>query len=373
MQANPLPPAVEVPSNLKKPAVKTGLKILFWILLGCLSVIFAEVSCYSSPFPFTTGWGLGVVLPLYGLHTLVLGAIVLKAKKVTLQALFTAGMLFGLYEAIITKVLWNPTWGPSEPMIAGVAGLQTAVLVLFWHPWFAFILPLMAGERLTSASTIIQQAFPTWMRRLFNGKNSSYVLLCLLAFYFGMSEGINTLSMESTLLSVLESLVVFTLLVILWKKVTRGQPFNLRMLMPNRKEFTILSVLLGTLYLLAFFFIRFDALPKTLMPYLSIGLLYLVSIILLVRNIKNSPHPPIEFPRQPERWWLLKGLGFAAIFTLSSLLWMNAKPIAQQIVLITWIAGVLAGMEILVSAIVKAVKKAKQKEISGNLINGNHS
>lgn len=373
MQPSPLPTSMEVPAIPEKPAVKTGVKVLFWILLGCLSVIFAEVSCYSSPFPFTTLWGMGVVLPLYGLHTLVLGSIVLKAKKVTLPVLFTAGMIFGLYEALITKVLWDPTWGPSEPMIAGVAGLQTAVLVFFWHPWFAFILPLLIGERLTSTSAFIQQAFPAWMRRLFNGKYSSHILLILIAIYFGLSEGINTVSLESTLLSVLESLLVFTLVMILWKRVTRGQTFNLRLLMPSRKEFTILLVLLGILYLLAFFFIRFDALPKTLTPYLTIGLFYLVSAILLSRNIINSPHPPIEFPRQPEKWWLTKGLGFAAVFTISSLLWMNAKPIAQQIVLYTWIAGFLAGLGIVVTAIIKAIQKPSRKEISEKFTNGSHS
>lgn len=373
MQSNPIPPLLEVPPRLEKPAVKTGVKILFWILLGCLSVIFAEVSCYSSPFPFTTVWGLGVVLPLYGLHTLVLGTIILKAKKVTLQVLFTAGMIFGLYEAIITKVLWNPTWGPNEPMIAGVAGLQTAVLVLFWHPWFAFILPLLIGEGLTSTSLPIQQAFPAWIRRLFSGKYSSYILPGLLAFYFGISEGINTLSVESTLLSVLESLLVFTLLMILWKRVTRSQTYNLRTLMPNRKEFTVLLILLGILYLLSFFFIRFDVIPRTLTPFLTIGVLYLGCVTLLIRNINHSPHPPIEFPRQPVKGWLLKALGFAAVFTISSLIWMNAKPIAQQIVLYTWIAGVLAGLGILVSAIVKAIRKPMRKEISGQSINGSHS
>ena len=74
-------------------------RLLFWAILGGLSVFFAEVSVGSYPFPFTDPWGLLVVCPLYLLHLLVLGYVVLARRRPRLSALFFAGALVGLYEA----------------------------------------------------------------------------------------------------------------------------------------------------------------------------------------------------------------------------------------------------------------------------------
>ena len=51
-------------------------KLMFWALLGCLSVIFAEVVSGSSLFPFLSLWGIIGVFPLYALHTRVLAWVV---------------------------------------------------------------------------------------------------------------------------------------------------------------------------------------------------------------------------------------------------------------------------------------------------------
>ena len=61
--------------------VPLGRKLVFWLLLGVLSVIFAEVTCASSPYPFFDTWGLLVVTPLYTLHTLFWPGSSTKRKK----------------------------------------------------------------------------------------------------------------------------------------------------------------------------------------------------------------------------------------------------------------------------------------------------
>jgi hypothetical protein len=48
------------------------VRLVFWALMGALSVVFAEVVACSTPFPFIHPWGVIVVVPLYSLHTLVL-------------------------------------------------------------------------------------------------------------------------------------------------------------------------------------------------------------------------------------------------------------------------------------------------------------
>ncbi|MFO7944382.1 MAG: hypothetical protein R6U51_08825 [Anaerolineales bacterium] len=74
-------------------------------------------------FPYFHAWGLLVVVPLYGLHILVLAHLVYRSPQPHFPSLIFAGMLFGLYEAYLTKVLWDPPWGEAL-IIGGVAPLK---------------------------------------------------------------------------------------------------------------------------------------------------------------------------------------------------------------------------------------------------------
>ena len=44
---------------------------LYWLILAALSTFCAEVFSGSDMFPFFSAWGLLVVVPLYGLHTIL--------------------------------------------------------------------------------------------------------------------------------------------------------------------------------------------------------------------------------------------------------------------------------------------------------------
>ncbi len=68
----------------------------------------------SSRLPFVTLQGWIMLVPLYGLHALLGGWLVMRASRVTWPVVYLPGVLFGLYEAYITKVLWDPTWSKVE-------------------------------------------------------------------------------------------------------------------------------------------------------------------------------------------------------------------------------------------------------------------
>ncbi|GAB4521765.1 MAG: hypothetical protein Fur0018_02610 [Anaerolineales bacterium] len=82
-----------------------------------------------------------------------------------LAALTFGGMLFGLYEAYNTKVLWMPGWGDASLYLGNLALVETLVLVFWWHPWFSFITPLVLAERLLTGSREIVNALPLRLRR----------------------------------------------------------------------------------------------------------------------------------------------------------------------------------------------------------------
>ena len=130
------------------PAPSPRARLVFCLLLGALSTLCAEVTIGASPLVFFDAWGLAVVFPLYTLHILVLAPLVLRRPGGTsFPALYLAGVLFGLYEAYITKVLWNPPWDMAALRIGDVAVTTTLMIACFWHPFMAFITPLLLAER----------------------------------------------------------------------------------------------------------------------------------------------------------------------------------------------------------------------------------
>ena len=92
--------------QLAQAAPSRRRKVAFWLIAGMLSVVCVEVPAGSTMFPFFTVWGLLVVWPLYLLHSVFLAGVVFRWGKPGFWPLYAAGMLYGMYEAYITKVVW---------------------------------------------------------------------------------------------------------------------------------------------------------------------------------------------------------------------------------------------------------------------------
>ncbi|MEQ9715513.1 MAG: hypothetical protein ACTSSP_02970 [Candidatus Asgardarchaeia archaeon] len=83
------------------------------LLIGALSMFFAEVSSGASVLWFIDTWGIFVTFPLYWSHTLFFFNIALRCRKLDFTSLYLLGTLFGLYESWITKVIWAGYFGQS--------------------------------------------------------------------------------------------------------------------------------------------------------------------------------------------------------------------------------------------------------------------
>lgn len=263
------------------------LKFFFWIILGSLSVFFAEVVSGSDMFPFFHAWGLIVVFPLYTLHVLVLSYVVFNYGRPSFYTLFTAGTIFGMYEAYITKVLWSPTWGDPLISVAGVAAIELIVLVFFWHPFMSFIIPLFVGESILTGSRRSLNGLPGRIRDLFNSRRRIYGLLLLLAGFSGIFQSLNSPSPIHSLLSGLSTTAVIMFLIYLWRNKTKGGEYDIRAFLPNKREFLFLSILLAVMYITLGILIRPDALPG-LFPQLIIWLVYAGLFIMLFSHLRKS-------------------------------------------------------------------------------------
>ena len=219
-------------------------KFAFWILIGMISVIFVEVPAGSTMFPFFTVWGMLVVLPLYLLHSVFLVAIVFRWGRPNFWTLYSAGTLYGMYEAYITKVLWT-SFRPEGPFltVGGIALFETIILVLFLHPLLAFVVPMFFTEALCTNSSEIAGGLPTRVRVGIE-KHPARVIGLLMAL-LGFMQFINSPSVMQSFLSGAVNSVVLGLALLWWRK-SGGAAFSLRELLPGPKGMIIFGgVLLG--------------------------------------------------------------------------------------------------------------------------------
>ncbi len=323
---------------------------LFWIILAALSTFFAEVFSGSDMFPYFSAWGLLVVVPLYGLHILLLGSLVFRADKPRFASLVFAGMIFGLYEAYLTKVLWAPPWGDSL-IIAGIAPIETLVLVFWWHAWFSFIIPLLVAEKLLTDSTSLGKSLPGKFGNFLN----SWTGLAVVVVFGGVFQSINSPSPGQSLLSGLSTTAVLTGLVLLWKRLTRDQTYSMRELLPDREQFRWLLIPTAIMYLAMGILIRPEAYPG-LSGHLIIWILYGVAGYLLSRSLKN-PAPEME-ERQLESWSEKRWLALAGIFPLATTASELLLPgIIEPLILVFWFGGIAFGVVMFWKALVMTFPK----------------
>ncbi len=318
---------------------------LSWIILASFSTFFAEVFSGSDMFPFFNAWGILVVVPLYGLHILLLASLVYRAGTPRFSSLVFAGMLFGLYEAYLTKVLWAPPWG-DPVIIAEFAPVETLVLVFWWHAWFSFIIPLLVAEKLLTDSTSLGRSLPGKLGAFFN----SWGGLAFVMAFGGLFQTINSPSVGESLLSGISTTAVLVLLVLLWKRVTKDKVYSLDELLPNRKQFKWLLVPAGLMYLAMGVLIRPDWYPG-LLGHLMIWLLYGITIYLFSRSQKQAP-PAADNSElsswEPRRWLVLAGI-FPLAATAGELL---LTGFFEVLALAFWFGGIGFGL----AAFIKAVK-----------------
>lgn len=268
------------------------LKLFFWILLGMLSMFFAEVITGSTLFPFINPFEPLTIListlfifPVYFLHTLVLATVVFRYGKPWFYALYAAGMLFGMYEAYMTKVLWSG-WGeaPSAGTIGGVGTVELLFLVLFIHAILSFVLPLLVGESILTKSRTIAQGFPPWIRTL----AASKVFWTLGILFLSLFHTLNSPTPLHSFLSAVLSLGVIALFVHLWRKRSHGLSFDFASLLPTPRQFKILAMFLLADYLFLGFMLEPQKFPSGLLPQLSIWVIYVVLLLIFIRTLKLS-------------------------------------------------------------------------------------
>ena len=279
-------------------------KLLSILLLGALSMLFAEVFSGSSTLWFLDPWGLLVAFPLYLGHAIFLLNLAFLLKKTSPRQLYFFGMLFGLYEALITKVLWFGYPASTGPMVSsffGIAWGEFLTLVLFWHPVMSFLIPVFVYEMVSG------DVLPGHER--FVQKNWKTILLVIILIVMGASFQSNGAKYD--VIRSVGSLGGSILIVVLLHFLTKGK--NLPTLVLGKKAMMVVVVYLFVLYGTTTAFIFPERLPKMILPYVLIFLWYLVTIGLLwVDRFRPVSVPLRGMP------FSQKDLGFFALLVVSA-------------------------------------------------------
>lgn len=328
-------------------------KLLFWIIMGALSVFFAEVVVASDPYPFFHAWGIVVVVPLYLLHILVLGRIAFKTPRLTFGLLFFLGIIFGLYEAYITKVLWDPPWGPFY-YLGGIAPVQTIVLTLWWHPWMAFIVPLLAGETFLTGSREVRGTFFPWLQRQMAKPFHKNWLVILFLVAAGLLQSSNASSIQMSVLSFFSTGIVIAGLIMVWRSLTWGKTYSMRSLMPEGQQFWVMVVLLAGMYGFLGTTLRADSMAASI-GQITIAVTYAILAILVVREIRIS-RPGVEPVAEAGSWSFVRAMsGLALVIAAAAGSQVFLGPLRLWIIPIAWLVGGTFGIIILVWVVYRSV------------------
>jgi hypothetical protein len=267
--------------NLRPGGTLSLPAILLCVLLaGALSMLCAEVLSGASVLWFVTAWGWLVTLPLYMVHMVFLFSLAVMFRRTSLTSLYLWGVIFGMYESWITKVTWagylgaEPAWGT----VLGFAPAEFLIIVFFWHPVMSFLLPLLLFETLSSPGAD-KSLLPGHQWLLAQGRRSVALFTgfaLIGAAFLTMNSGYNAVSALVTLLASAGIVAVLYKAVL---KVTGGN-FSVYALALKKPGLILALAYLAALYVVAFFFLVPERIPRVPTILLTI-LVYAVVVILI--------------------------------------------------------------------------------------------
>jgi hypothetical protein len=252
-------------------------RVGFWLLLGLTSTAFAEVLFPTTAFDPTTIALFAV--PIYLLHSVVLAGVVYGADRVSYPALYLAGVLLGLYESYVTKVVWAPVGDRPFVVVGGVHTFETAGLVLFWHPIVAFVLPVTVVETVATASR-------RSLRPPLAGHRFARPLAVATAGYLLLFQGALGGPFRALLGNVI-ALGVLLAALVAWRRAD-GHTHDMRALLPGGRTLRVLAACLVGSYLLLGAVIRPGELPTRPIPHVPILALYLGAGVLLAAVLRGD-------------------------------------------------------------------------------------
>ncbi len=297
-------------SSVGLVAPETKIKVLWYLLFSVIGVFHAEVLSWSSPTVLYNPSNFLLVTPVYAVHYILFGDLIVRHRRSGFKALYVFGCLTGMYETFITKVYWSPPWNPAAAGPLGVAWLELLWIGFTWHAFMSFLIPLRLMDGLFSPV----RSMP------FEKRNMRMILWVTptLGAITGYGFGI---SVEVMLTSVLLSLLVIILLSVAFLAGSRRWGFvRPQQLTFGRKGRWLALGSFASVYIGYGVLLRPELFPLglPLIPVLLIygGLIYLGAVLLRSPPGVEPPviSPTTASPRASLSYLLLYALTYVILF-----------------------------------------------------------
>ena len=282
-----------------------GTRFVLFLLIGTLSMFFTEVTAGSSPLWFINPWAILVTFPLYLVHLLFFINIAMRTKRTSIGHLYLFGVFIGLYESWITKVLWAGypgTAGPLMGTVLGIAALEFSVLVFFWHPVFAFVLPILTFEALALSGNPHERSGERILGSHLTSLKKNRKLVGFLTFVAVLGASFLSLNTGNDVVAADLTILGSVILISLLYQTARKNPndFSVHSLRLKRKGMAAAATYLALLYAFTLLYLQPEKIPDSPWPILAIGGFYvLLAFLVRMSPPDKVPEGKMDAPADP--------------------------------------------------------------------------
>ncbi|MGA2257353.1 MAG: hypothetical protein ABSG53_22070 [Thermoguttaceae bacterium] len=351
------------------PSENVRSRVLFArILVGLIVLICAEVfSGASLPLGLWHPWTVLVTYWLYFAHFFFFTTLAVRTGRTSLSCLYLWGVLFGLYESWITKVIWYGYSGDGKFAMGNIGpyGFSEISMVFIFHPVVSFILPLAVTCLLCPS---LRRLFPelAWFTGKSKGARIVQVYLVLsFAPVMGMNSGgpIN--------LAVNLAVAEILLLALLWlARAALASSDGRQIVVFSRWGFAGVSVYLALLYGVMYIALRPEGRPS-LGVQLFTFVFYVLAIAGLWLHGKRQPLAVAGVPLEKRELKLVIIL-FIVLQALALVFSMPARsPVLYPAIVLNFVIWPLLGFVLTALSLAQGVRESftsaeKRRTIQGD-------
>jgi hypothetical protein len=342
-------PSIKTPEVISSGSSR--IRVLFArLLIGWIVILFAEVFSGASLRPgLWNPWTLLVTYWLYFAHFFFLATLAVRTGRTSLSSLYLWGVLFGLYESWITKVVWSGYGGDGTFALGrlGPYGFSEISMAFFYHPVVSFILPLAVACLLCPS---LRRWFPelAWL----TGKNrGARILQIYLVITFAAVMGMNSGGPVNLALN----LAVVILILVGLQRLARpaldasdGQSI----VAFSRWGFFALCVYLPLLYGVSYFAIRPERLPSTGVQLFTF-VFYALAVAGLRLHRRREPLGADRAPMEKRELRLAGGLFLIVLVIAFAISILGLNPVLQLFLAVNFIGWTLSGFGLAVLSLAK--------------------
>ena len=330
------------------------------LLIGFIVLICAEVlSGASLRIGLWHPWTVLVTYWLYFAHFFFLTTLAVRTGRTSLSSLYLWGVLFGLYESWITKVIWHGYGGDGKFVMGhiGPYGFSEISMVFLFHPVASFILPL-------TVTCLLCPSLRRWFPDLawFTGRTrGARIIQVYLVLSFAPVMAIN--SGGPVNLAVNLAVAIILLLALLWLARPALSASNGRHIVVfGRRGFAGLCVYLALLYGVTYVALRPGGLPSVAVQLFTF-VFYGLAIAGLWLHSRREPLAEAGAPPEKRELRLVGNLFVVLLALALALSALVRNPVLYRPIGLNFVIWTPLGFVLTALALAKGVRENRKGSV----------